>query len=57
MWKAHDTLLVVAAVGAIAVINQYFGMSVADTIKTWSVMETLISVVGPGFVMVLSVVV
>jgi GntP family gluconate:H+ symporter len=38
-------------------INQYFGMSVPDTIKTWSVMETVISVVGVAFVMVLSLVV
>ena len=34
-------------------INQYFGMSVADTIKTWSVMETIISVVGLVLVLVL----
>jgi gluconate:H+ symporter, GntP family len=38
-------------------INQYFGMTVPDTIKTWSVMETIISVVGVAFVMVLSLVV
>lgn len=38
-------------------INQYFGMSVVDTIKTWSVMETLISVVGFAGVLVLSLVV
>jgi gluconate:H+ symporter, GntP family len=38
-------------------INQYFGMSVPDTFKTWSAMETLISVVGFAGVMVLSVIV
>jgi GntP family gluconate:H+ symporter len=38
-------------------INQYFGMSVGDTIKTWSVMETIISVVGLGLVLVLNLVV
>jgi GntP family gluconate:H+ symporter len=37
-------------------INQYFGMSVGDTIKTWSVMETIISVVGLGLVLVLNLV-
>jgi GntP family gluconate:H+ symporter len=36
-------------------INQYFGMSVTDTFKTWSAMETLISVVGLAGVMLLSV--
>jgi GntP family gluconate:H+ symporter len=38
-------------------INQYFGMSVKDTFKTWSLMETLISVVGLAGVMILSLVV
>jgi len=38
-------------------INQYFGMSVPDTIKTWSVMETIISVVGLIGVLLLSLVV
>jgi GntP family gluconate:H+ symporter len=38
-------------------INQYFGMSVVDTFKTWSIMETLISVIGLAFVMALSLVV
>jgi GntP family gluconate:H+ symporter len=37
-------------------INQYFGMSVKDTFKTWSAMETLIAVVGLGGVMALSAV-
>ncbi|MEU7165658.1 gluconate:H+ symporter [Streptomyces morookaense] len=38
-------------------VKEYFGMSVGQTLKTWSLMETLISVVGLGFVMLLSVVV
>ena len=38
-------------------INQYFGMSVPDTIKTWSVMETIISVVGFACVLLLSLIV
>jgi GntP family gluconate:H+ symporter len=38
-------------------INQYFGMSVGDTIKTWSVMETIISVVGIVLVLLLNLVV
>ncbi|WP_210495734.1 gluconate:H+ symporter [Patulibacter sp. SYSU D01012] len=38
-------------------INQYFGMSVKDTIKTWSVMETIISVCGLIGVLLLSLVV
>ncbi|MFF4232172.1 gluconate:H+ symporter [Streptomyces sp. NPDC001820] len=37
-------------------VKEYFGMSVGQTIKTWSVMETIISVVGIGFVMLLSLV-
>jgi GntP family gluconate:H+ symporter len=27
-------------------VKEYFGLSVGQTIKTWSVMETIISVVG-----------
>ena len=27
-------------------IKEYFGMSVGQTVKTWSMMETLLSVVG-----------
>lgn len=38
-------------------INQYFGMSVKDTFKTWSAMEALISVVGFAFVLAASLVV
>ena len=38
-------------------INQYFGMSVKDTIKTWSVMETIISVCGLIGVLALNLVI
>ncbi|WP_171164147.1 GntP family permease [Streptomyces sp. I05A-00742] len=38
-------------------VKEYFGLDVGQTIKTWSVMETIISVVGLGFVMLLSLVV
>ena len=38
-------------------VKQYFGMSVGETIKSWSVMETVISVVGLIGVLLLSVVV
>ncbi|MGW2052808.1 GntP family permease [Streptomyces sp. NPDC001840] len=37
-------------------VKEYFGMNVGQTIKTWSVMETLISVVGLGCVLLLSLV-
>lgn len=35
-------------------VKEYFGLSVGQTIKSWSVMETAISVVGFAFVMLLS---
>ena len=35
-------------------VKELFGLTVGQTFKTWSVMETLISVVGFGFVMLLS---
>ncbi|MEV5973210.1 gluconate:H+ symporter [Streptomyces sp. NPDC051921] len=37
-------------------VKEYFGMSVGQTVKTWSVMETIISVVGIGLVLLLSLV-
>ncbi|GCE00576.1 GntT/GntP/DsdX family permease [Embleya hyalina] len=37
-------------------VKEYFGMNVGQTIKTWSLMETIISVVAGGFVLVLSLV-
>src|SRR4051794_40524836 len=38
-------------------VKEYFGMTVGQTIKSWSVMETIISVVGLLCVLLLSVVV
>ncbi|MFD9790751.1 GntP family permease [Streptomyces sp. NPDC059070] len=38
-------------------VKEYFGMDVGQTVKTWSVMETIISVVALGFVLLLSLVV
>ena len=38
-------------------VKEYFGMTVGETIKSWSVMETVISVVGLLGVLVLSVIV
>lgn len=37
-------------------VKEYFGMSVSQTLKTWSLMETVLSVVGLGCVMLLSLV-
>lgn len=34
-------------------VKQYFNMSVAETFKTWTAMETLISVVGLVFILIL----
>jgi gluconate:H+ symporter, GntP family len=38
-------------------VKEYFGMTVGQTIKTWSVMETIISVVGFACVMLLHLIV
>ncbi|HEY0535985.1 MAG TPA: gluconate:H+ symporter [Actinoplanes sp.] len=38
-------------------VKEYFGMTVGQTFKTWSVMETIISIVGFGCVLLLSLVV
>ncbi|MGE8288528.1 MAG: GntP family permease [Stenotrophomonas sp.] len=38
-------------------VKQYFNMSVTETFKTWTVMETLLSVIGLGFILLLSLVV
>ncbi|MEV0321814.1 gluconate:H+ symporter [Streptomyces sp. NPDC050658] len=38
-------------------VKEYFGLNVGQTIKTWSVMETIISVVAGGFVLLLSLVI
>ena len=60
-----ETSLVVLAVGAGSVffshvndagfwlVKEYFGMSVGQTIKTWSLMETVLSVTGLVVVLVL----
>ncbi|NUS16998.1 MAG: gluconate transporter [Streptomyces sp.] len=37
-------------------VKEYFGMDVPQTLKTWSAMETVISVVAMAFVMLLSLV-
>lgn len=37
-------------------IKEFFNMSVAQTLKTWTVMETLLSVVGLIFILILSTV-
>jgi len=62
-----ETSLVVLAVGAGSLffshvndagfwlVNQYFRLTVGQTLKTWSVMETILSVTGLGAVMLLSV--
>ncbi|WP_328929272.1 GntP family permease [Streptomyces sp. NBC_00190] len=63
-----ETALLVLAVGAGSLffshvndagfwlVKEYFGMTVGQTLKTWSVMETIISVVGLGCVLLLSLV-
>lgn len=68
MSTAHTALLVLA-VGAGSLffshvndagfwlVKEYFGMDVGQTLKTWSVMETIISVVALGFVLLLSLVI
>jgi GntP family gluconate:H+ symporter len=67
--SSGEVALVVLAVGAGSLffshvndagfwlVNQYFGMTVGQTIKTWSVMETVLSVVGLAFVLLLSLVI
>jgi GntP family gluconate:H+ symporter len=38
-------------------VKEYFGLNVGQTIKTWSLMETIISVVAGGVVLLLSLVI
>jgi len=38
-------------------VKEYFGMSVGETIKTWSWMETILSVVGLVLLLLLGLVV
>ncbi|MFJ5262970.1 GntP family permease [Streptomyces sp. NPDC088387] len=64
-----ETALLVLAIGAGSLffshvndagfwlVKEYFGLTVGQTLKTWSVMETIISVVAGGFVMLLSLVI
>ena len=40
--------------GGFWLVKEYFNMTVAQTFKTWTVLETLISVVAFGFVLILS---
>ncbi|MFI8325994.1 GntP family permease [Streptomyces sp. NPDC085529] len=66
--STSETALLVLAIGAGSLffshvndagfwlVKEYFGMNVGQTIKTWSVMETIISVVGLVFVLLLSLV-
>jgi GntP family gluconate:H+ symporter len=61
-----ETSLLVLAIGAGSLffshvndagfwlVKEYFGMSVGQTLRTWSVMETLISVCGLVFVLILN---
>jgi GntP family gluconate:H+ symporter len=68
MSTAHTALLVLA-IGAGSLffshvndagfwlVKEYFGLSVGQTLKTWSVMETIISVVAGGLVLLLSLVI
>jgi GntP family gluconate:H+ symporter len=37
-------------------VKEYFGLSVGQTMKTWSIMETIISVMGLGLTLLLSMV-
>ena len=67
--SSGETSLVVLAVGAGSVffshvndagfwlVKEYFGMSVGQTVKTWSLMETVLSVSGLFFVLVLGIVI
>jgi gluconate:H+ symporter, GntP family len=43
--------------GGFWLVKEYFNMSVADTMKTWSTMETLLSVIGLLFTLGLAVVI
>jgi len=38
-------------------VKEYFGMSVGQTIKSWSLMETILSVSGLVFVLLLGLVI
>ncbi|WP_020106722.1 gluconate:H+ symporter [Nocardia sp. 348MFTsu5.1] len=67
--SSGELSLVVLAIGAGSVffshvndagfwlVKEYFGMSVGETIKTWSIMETILSVVGLIVVLLLGLVI
>ncbi len=67
--SSGETSLVVLAVGAGSVffshvndagfwlVKEYFGLSVGQTIKSWSIMETVLSVSGLVFVLLLGIVI
>jgi gluconate:H+ symporter, GntP family len=67
--SSTEVSLVVLAIGAGSVffshvndagfwlVNQYFGLTVGQTLKTWSLMETVLSVSGLVFVLLLSLIV
>lgn len=67
--SAGETSLLVIAIGSGSLffshvndagfwlVKEYFGLSVGETIRSWSVMETLISVCGLVFVLMLSLVI
>ncbi|MEV6835149.1 gluconate:H+ symporter [Streptomyces sp. NPDC051133] len=64
-----DTALLVLAIGAGSLffsfvndagfwlVKEYFGLTVGQTVKTWSIMETILSVVGGGLVLLLSLII
>lgn len=64
-----ETALLVLAIGAGSLffshvndagfwlVKEYFGLDVPQTLKTWSIMETIISVVAGGLVLLLSLVI
>jgi GntP family gluconate:H+ symporter len=43
--------------GGFWLVKEYFHMSVADTIKTWSISETLLSIIGLLFTLGLAAVI
>ncbi|MBA8826033.1 GntP family gluconate:H+ symporter [Saccharopolyspora lacisalsi] len=43
--------------GGFWIISRYFGIPVAETLKTWTVLETILSLVGFGMAVLLSIVV
>ena len=67
--SSGETSLMVLAIGAGSVffshvndagfwlVKEYFGMSVGQTIKSWSLMETILSVTGLVFVLLLGLVI